>query len=348
MTIEEIRLTALASCAGCAAKAGLATLAQVLRPITDTFDPARFPDLLVGLDGPDDAAVYRLSDEIAIVQTVDFFPSVVDDPFTFGAIAAANAMSDVYAMGGEVLMALNIAAFPQDLDPAILARIFHGGAEKVLEAGGVIAGGHTVYDVEPKYGLAVTGIIHPQQIFAKAGAQPGDVLVLTKPLGTGLLLTAARDDRDPADHAAAAIASMLTLNRHASHLAREAKAHAMTDVTGFGILGHAREMATRSGMRFIIESSRVPAFPGALEYAAAGVVMGGAHRNREGLAQHVELPPHLDPAIEALLFDPQTSGGLLIAMPPAAAEAMLVRLHADGLPGAVVGRVASGAGVQVE
>ena len=348
MTSESVRLTALASCAGCAAKAGLATLAQVLRPITDTFDATKFPDLLVGLDGPDDAAVYRLTDDIAIVQTVDFFPPVVDDPYTFGAIAAANAMSDVYAMGGEVLMALNIAAFPQNLDPAILASIFHGGAEKVSEAGGVIAGGHTVYDVEPKYGLAVTGIIHPRQIFEKAGAQPGDALVLTKPLGTGLLLTAARDDRDPADHAAAAIASMLTLNRHASHLAREAKAHAMTDVTGFGILGHAREMATRSGMRFVIESSRVPAFPGALEYAAHGIVTGGAHRNRQGLADHVEFATNIDPAIEALLYDPQTSGGLLIALPPEAADALVARLHGDGLPGAIVGRVEAGAGVLVE
>ncbi len=348
MTTEAVRLTALASCAGCAAKAGLATLAQVLRPITDTFDAAKFPDLLVGLEGPDDAAVYRISDDVAIVQTVDFFPPVVDDPYTFGAIAAANAMSDVYAMGGEVLMALNIAAFPQDLDPAILASIFHGGAEKMAEGGGVIAGGHTVYDVEPKYGLAVTGIIHPKKIFAKAGAQPGDVLVLTKPLGTGLLLTAARDDRDPADHAAAAIASMLTLNRHGSHLAREAHAHAMTDVTGFGILGHAREMATRSGMRFIIESSRVPALPGALEYAASGIVTGGAHRNREGLAGHVAFATNIDPAIEALLYDPQTSGGLLIALPQPAAEALAGRLHADGLPGAIVGRVEAGAGVLVE
>ncbi len=348
MTTEAVRLTSLASCAGCAAKAGLATLAQVLRPITDTFDAAKFPDLLVGLDGPDDAAVYRISDDVAIVQTVDFFPPVVDDPYTFGAIAAANAMSDVYAMGGEVLMALNIAAFPQDLDPAILASIFQGGAEKMAEGGGVIAGGHTVYDVEPKYGLAVTGIIHPKKIFEKAGAQPGDALVLTKPLGTGLLLTAARDDRDPADHAAAAIASMLTLNRHASHLAREAKAHAMTDVTGFGILGHAREMATRSGMRFVIESSRVPAFPGALEYAASGIITGGAHRNREGLAEHIAFATRIDPAIDALLFDPQTSGGLLIALPPAAAESIVARLHADGLPGAIVGRVEAGAGVRVE
>jgi selenide,water dikinase len=348
VTTPDIRLTALASCAGCAAKAGLATLAQVLRPITDTFDAARFPDLLVGLDGPDDAAVYQLTDDLAIVQTVDFFPPVVDDPYTFGAIAAANAMSDVYAMGGEVLMALNIAAFPQDLDPEILARIFLGGAEKMAEGGGVIAGGHTVYDAEPKYGLAVTGVIHPQQIFEKAGAQPGDALVLTKPLGTGLLLTAARDDRDPADHAAAAIESMLTLNRHASHLAREAGAHAMTDVTGFGILGHAREMATRSGVCLVIESSRVPAFPGALEYAANGIVTGGANRNCHGLADRVDWASNIDPAIEALLYDPQTSGGLLIALSPDAAGAMIARLHGDGLPGAIVGRVEAGTDVRVE
>jgi selenide,water dikinase len=348
MTTDAVRLTALASCAGCAAKAGLATLAQVLRPITDTFDPAKFPDLLIGLEGPDDAAVYRLTDDLAIVQTIDFFPPVVDDPYTFGAIAAANAMSDVYAMGGEVLLALNVAAFPQDLDPAILARIFHGGAEKVSEAGGVVAGGHTVYDVEPKYGLAVTGVVHPQKVFAKSGAQPGDALVLTKPLGTGLLLTAARDDRDPADHAALAIASMLTLNRHASHLAREAHAHAMTDVTGFGLLGHTREMASRSGMRFVIDAPRVPAFPGALEYAAGGITTGGAGRNREGLARHVEFATGIDPAVEALLFDPQTSGGLLIALPPAAAEAIVARLNVDSLPGAIVGRVEAGAGVRVE
>jgi selenide,water dikinase len=348
MTTEEIRLTALASCAGCAAKAGIATLAQVLRPITDTFDPARFPDLLIGLEGPDDAAVYRLTDDLAIVQTVDFFPPVVDDPYTFGAIAAANAMSDVYAMGGEVLMALNIAAFPQDLDPSILARIFHGGAEKVSEAGGVIAGGHTVYDVEPKYGLAVTGLVHPDRVIAKAGARPGDALVLTKPLGTGIVLTAARDDRDTARHADAAIASMLALNRHASHVAREAEAHAMTDITGFGILGHGREMASRGSVRLVIEASRVPALPGALEYAAHGIVTAGARRNREGLAGHVQMAAGIDPPTEELLFDPQTSGGLLIALPPAAAEAIVARLHADALPGAIVGRVEAGAGVRVE
>jgi selenide,water dikinase len=319
----------------------------VLRPITSTFDAAAFPDLLVGLEGPDDAAVYRLSDDLAIVQTVDFFPPVVDDPYTYGAIAAANAMSDVYAMGGEVLMALNIAAFPQDLDPAILAEIFRGGAEKVAEAGGVIAGGHTLYDAEPKYGLAVTGTINPVRILGKGGAQPGDALVLTKPLGTGIVLTAARDGKDDAGHAAAAIASMLALNRHGSHVAREAGAHAMTDVTGFGLLGHAREMASRGNVSIVIEAAAVPALPGALEYAASGIVTGGAQRNRDGLAGHVTFEAALDPAVEHLLFDPQTSGGLLIALPPARATAAVDRLHADGLPGAVVGSVTAGEGVLV-
>jgi selenide,water dikinase len=326
----------------------MATLAQVLRPITQTFAPARFPDLLIGLEGPDDAAVYRLTDDLAIVQTVDFFPPVVDDPYAFGAIAAANAMSDVYAMGGEVLLALNIAGFPHDLDPEVVSRIFLGGAEKVLEAGGVIAGGHTIYDPEPKYGLAVTGTIDPRAVFSKAGAQPGDALVLTKPLGTGIVLTAAREDRDPEDFAVAAVESMMALNRHASHVAREAHAHAMTDVTGFGLLGHAREMAERGKVRLVIDAARVPLLPGAMKYALEGIVTGGGGRNREGLAGRVRIADRVTEATQELLYDPQTSGGLLIALPPAAAGAIVARLHADGLPGAVIGRVESGEGVRVE
>lgn len=291
--------------------------------------------------------MYRLTDDLAIVQTVDFFPPVVDDPYQFGAIAAANAMSDVYAMGGEVLMALNVAAFPQDLDPAILARIFLGGAEKVAEAGGVIAGGHTIYDVEPKYGLAVTGVVHPRDVITKGGARPGDALVLTKPLGTGIVLTAARANRDGAGHAAAAIESMLALNRHPSHLAREAHAHAMTDVTGFGLLGHANEMATASGVRIVIDAASVPELPGAALYALEGLTTAGAGRNREGLAGHVAIDDGVAEATEHLLYDAQTSGGLLIALEPDAASAMVARLHADRLPGAIVGRVEPGAGVRV-
>jgi selenide,water dikinase len=257
-------------------------------------------------------------------------------------------MSDVYAMGGEVVLALNVAGFPEDMDPAVLAEIFRGGAEKVREAGGVVAGGHTLYDAEPKYGLSVTGIIHPKQVITKAGALPGDALVLTKPLGTGIVLTAARADRDVAGHAAASVASMLALNRHPSHIAREAGAHAMTDITGFGLLGHAREMAVRGGVRLVIEAAAVPALPGALAYAGEGILTGGATRNREGLAGAVEITPGVAPEIEHLLFDPQTSGGLLVALPADAAASMVTRLHADGLPSAIVGRVEIGAGVRVD
>jgi selenide,water dikinase len=344
---ETVRLTSLASCAGCAAKAGIDTLAHVVPAIAQAFAGRPFPDLLVGLEGPDDAAVYRLSDDLAIVQTIDFFPPVVDDPWTYGAIAAANAMSDVYAMGGEVLMALNVAGFPQDLDPAMVAAIFRGGAEKVAEAGGIIAGGHTLYDAEPKYGLSVTGTVHPDRVLKKAGARPGDALVLTKPLGTGIVLTAAREDRDAGRHAQAAIASMLTLNRHGSHVALEAGAHAMTDVTGFGILGHAREMANRSGVAIEIDAAALPFLPGALEYAGAGIVTGGAHRNREGLAGHVHVAPGIDPALEHVLFDPQTSGGLLMALAPERAREVGERLTSDTTPAAVIGRVVDGSGVRV-
>jgi selenide,water dikinase len=320
----------------------------VLQPITSTFDAASFPDLLVGLEGPDDAAVYRMSDDLAIVQTVDFFPPVVDDPYTFGAIAAANAMSDVYAMGGEVVMALNIAAFPEDLDPLILAAIFLGGAEKVLQAGGVIAGGHTIYDIEPKYGLAVTGTVHPERILTKGGARPGDALVLTKPLGTGIVLTAARAGMPCEEELALAVESMLALNRHASHLAREYGARAMTDVTGFGLLGHASEVAGRSGVRIVVEGANVPVFSrGVIGLIEQGVTTGGAARNREGLRRRVEIAPSVPAEVVELLYDPQTSGGLLIALDPKAADALSDRLQADGLAGAIVGRVESGAGVAV-
>ena len=346
--MTEVRLTQLANCAGCAGKAGIATLAQVLRPLQETFRAADFPDLLVGLDGPDDAAVYRLSDELAIVQTVDFFPPVVDDPYTFGAVAAANAMSDVYAMGGEVLLALQVAGFPEDQPPEVLAEIFRGGAERVAAAGGVIAGGHTLIDAEPKYGLCVTGMVHPDAIMRKGGGKPGDVLLLTKALGTGIVLTAARADACAPADLQAAVDSMLQLNRHASHLAREAGVVACTDVTGFALLGHAEEMARAGGVRIVVEASGVPALPGALDYARQGHVTGGANRNRQGLEGKVSLPRGLGEALEQLLFDPQTSGGLLIAVAPERADALAVALARDGLLGARVGRVEAGAGVVVE
>ena len=328
----------------------------MLRPLQETFRAADFPDLLIGIEGPDDAAVYRLTDELAIVQTVDFFPPVVDDPYTFGAVAAANAMSDVYAMGGEVLFALQVAGFPEDQPAEVLAEIFRGGADKVAEAGGVIAGGHTIIDAEPKYGLCVTGVVRPDAILRKAGAQPGDVLLLTKPLGTGIILTAARADACGPEHLQTAVDSMLRLNRHPSHLAREAGVHACTDVTGFALLGHAEEMARAGGVRLVIEAARAPALPGALEYARRGHTTGGANRNREGLAGKVSLPSlrsrarpeGLPEVLEHLLFDPQTSGGLLLAVPPERVDALARALEADGFLGARVGRVEEGAGVRVE
>jgi len=348
MAVEQIRLTQLANCAGCAGKAGIATLAQVLAPLQERFRAAGYPDLLVGLEGPDDAAVYRISDELAIVETVDFFPPVVDDPYDFGAIAAANAMSDVYAMGGDVLFALQVAGFPEDQPPEVLAEIFRGGADKVQEAGGAIAGGHTLIDAEPKYGLCVTGVVRLDQIMRKGGAQPGDVLLLTKRLGTGIVLTAARADECDAAHLQAAVDSMLLLNRHAAHLAREAGVRTCTDVTGFSLLGHAEEMARASGARIVIETSNVPALPGALEYARRGHVTGGADRNRRGLEGKVEFATALPDELEHLLFDPQTSGGLLIALPADRAAVLASVLERDGLLAARVGRVEAGAGVVVE
>jgi len=302
---------------------GLATLAQVLRPIQETFNPADYPDLLVGLARSDDAAVWRVSDELAFIQTLDFFPPVVDDPYTYGQIAAANAMSDIYAMGGEVKLALNIAAWPDDLDPALLAEVFRGGAEKVAEAGGVIAGGHTVFDREPKYGLSVTGIVHPQAVLTKGGAQPGDVLLLTKALGTGILMTAAKQQREGAEEAlVAAVESMKRLNRHASHLARAHEVHAMTDVTGFAIAGHAAEMTLQSNTTLVLEASALPLLPEALRFAAEGALTGGAGRNRDQLGDRIRLADGLDPTLVDLVYDPQTSGGLLIAVAPDRAESL--------------------------
>ncbi len=296
----------------------------------------------------DDAAVYQINDETAIVQTLDFFPPVVDDPWTFGAVAAANAMSDVYAMGGEVVLALNIAGFPEDLPPEIMTAVFQGGADKVAEAGGVIAGGHTVIDAEPKYGLSVTGIVHPKNVLFKSGARIGDRLVLTKALGTGLILTAAKRDVVAADDLAAAVQSMLLLNRHASHLAREAGAHAVTDVTGFAIAGHALEIADASGVQAVVRYRDLPLLPGALAYAKAGIDFGGVNRNRSQLGPRCTLPAGLPDEIERLLFDPQTSGGLLMAVSVEVAGPLVSRLRRDGHDAAIIGEVRSGSGLVVE
>ncbi len=327
---------------------GPAALAQVLRPLT----PHMHPDLLVGLQTSDDAAVFRLSADRAIIQTVDFFPPVVDDPFTYGAIAAANSMSDVYAMGGDVLLALNIAAFPADLPGEILSAIFEGGASKMGEAGGIIAGGHTVTDPEPKYGLCVTGTIHPEQILTKAGAKEGDLLFLTKPLGTGAITTAMKNDAAAPEHAAAAIASMLTLNRQASEAVRLVGVHACTDITGFGLLGHGSEVAAKSGVCLRIQAAAVPLLPGAVESAAGGHLPGGMKRNRAHFGAEtggaVTVHARVGADLDALLFDPETSGGLLLTVPVERGKALRAAFAAADLPLWEIGDVVPGAGILVE
>ncbi len=301
----------------------------------------------MGLAVPDDATVYRLNEEQAAVLTVDFFAPLVDDPYDYGAVAAANAMSDIYAMGGEVLLALNVAAFPEDMSPQVIAEILRGGADKVAEAGGLIAGGHTIIDREPKYGLCVMGLVHPQQVLTKAAARPGDRLLLTKPLGTGIITTAAKGNRAQASHLHAAIESMKCLNRHPSHIGRQVGAHAMTDVTGFGLLGHAQEMAAASGVALRIVASRVPVLEGALEYAAQGITTGGEARNRAYFGERVRLQEGIGQELIRVLFDPQTSGGLLFTGPPEAAASAAQRFAESGLSLWEIGQVIAGEGVEV-
>ncbi|GAB4441087.1 MAG: selenide, water dikinase SelD [Chloroflexi bacterium OHK40] len=307
------------------------------------------PALLVGLEASDDAAVYQLDERRALVQTVDFFPPIVDDPYNYGAIAATNALSDIYAMGGRPVLALAIAAFPEDLDPAVMAAILQGGADKVAEAGAVVAGGHTVVDREPKYGLCVTGLVDPARVTTTGGTRPGDRLLLTKPLGTGLITTAAKRDAADPEHLAAATASMLRLNRRAAELAVDLGVHAATDITGFGLLGHAAEVARYSGVSLMIEAARLPVLPGALAYAEAGIAAGGLGRNRHFLEHDgfVQFDEGVSEARRLLCFDPQTSGGLLIALPPAAADELLRRCDAEGEPCWPIGDVREGAGIHV-
>jgi selenide,water dikinase len=326
---------------------GPEALAQVLRPLRARFPAAAYPALLVGLEAADDAAVYRLTDDLAVVQTVDFFAPIVDDPWTFGAVAAVNAMSDVWAMGGEVALALHIAALPEDLPTETAAEIFRGSAEKVAEGGGVIAGGHTVYDREPKFGLCVTGLVHPDRIVTKGGLRPGDPLFLTKPLGTGLIVTAAKHDRADPRWLAGAVAAMLRPNRHPAHLAVAAGVRAMTDVTGFGLLGHADEMARLSGVGLRLSLPAVPVLDGARACVGMGVGTAGAGRNRAFLSSRVRLDPALSDADTELLYDPQTSGGLLIAVPPERAGELTARFAAEGLDLWRIGTAVAGDGIDV-
>jgi len=306
-----------------------------------------FPELLVGLGSVDDAAVYRLNDEQALVQTTDFFTPIVDTPYEYGAIAAANAMSDIYAMGGEVLFALNIAAFPPDLPVALLGEILRGGAEMVRSAGAAIAGGHTIQDKEPKYGLAVTGMVHPDRILTKGGARPGDRLVLTKPLGTGTITTAIKRGMVEPDHLDEAIASMMRLNRVASQAARANGVRAATDITGFGLIGHASEMTGAGGVRFRIRFDALPWLPGAWQYGEEWVFAGGAHNNHAFYNSLVTYTRPVTDWQQMLLHDPQTSGGLLLALPNEREESYLRFLAERDQPAWMIGDVVEGEGIEI-
>lgn len=307
----KTKLTALVKAGGCASKLSPKILDQVLPRLPRVHNP----NLLVGFDTADDAGVYRLTPELAIVQTVDFFTPMVDDPFTFGGIAAANALSDVYAMGGTPLTALSILAWPAGHELADLEAILKGGTLKIHEAGAIVVGGHSVNDPEIKFGFAVTGLIHPEKIKTNCAARPGDSLIFTKRIGTGIISTAIKRGIAKSSHIETAIAQMLTLNRAAAEALAGIEVHSVTDVTGFGLLGHAREMAMGSGMTIEIDSSQVRFLDGALEYAQAGAIPGGLNNNRDFVESCVEISGSLDPLLVSLLYDPQTSGGLLIALP---------------------------------
>jgi selenide, water dikinase len=298
---------------------------------------ASHPDLIVGVETSDDAGVFRLRDDLAIVNTVDFFTPVVDDPYTYGQISAANSLSDVYAMGGEPKTAMNIVCFPQSgIDKEVLAEILRGGMDKATEAGVVIVGGHSVADDEIKYGMAVTGVIDPRRVIRNVGVQVGDVVVLTKPLGTGILTTALKKAHLREEEYAAAVTSMATLNDKAARVMLRHTVHACTDITGFSLMGHTCEMAMGSGVTLYLHASALPLFPGALRLALEGYITGGCKRNRSYLADKVQASPSVPQDFDEVAFDPQTSGGLLIAVPEREAQALVHDLLAEGVLAAVV------------
>ncbi|MCL2672126.1 MAG: selenide, water dikinase SelD [Clostridiales bacterium] len=319
---SEIRLTKLASCAGCGAKVGAGTLAQLLANIKVHSDP----NLLVGFDKSDDASVYRISPDLALVQTLDFFPPIADDPYIFGQIAATNALSDVYAMGGEPKLALNILCVPEDMPKEAVREILRGGYDKVYEAGALITGGHSIFDEEPKYGLSVTGFVHPDKILRNSGAQAGDVLFFTKPLGIGILTAAQKRDLLPDVARERMNILMTTLNKAARDCMVNFRVHACTDVTGFGFLGHCLELAQGSGVHVELQTNDFDYIPEAVEFAKQGIAPGGLYRNRHFAETEVDAgvtPPY----IQDLLYDPQTSGGLLMAVHPDDAVALYAALQ---------------------
>ncbi len=319
----------------------------MLRPIRDIFDAASFPDLLVGLREPDDAAVWRLDEERAIVVTTDFFTPVVDDAYDYGAIAAANSLSDVYAMGGQPFLALNVAALPDNLLPEISSEIIRGGAEKAREAGVVIAGGHTVKDKEPKYGLVVIGFVDPRRMLSKGGLSAGDALVLTKPLGFGVTTTALKQEKASEQDLLEAVNWMKRLNKMAGQLANEFGLRGGTDVTGYSLLGHGVEMAEASGVSLHFDFARIPFVSGARKYAEQGIFPGGAFDNKMHFGPHVEFPEGLDEPNQMLLFDPQTSGGLLLGVPREKLASFLKRARELDQAVWVIGNVEAGAGIRI-
>jgi selenide, water dikinase len=336
VALPPIRLTELTDCGGCAAKLGADLLADALAGLGAQEAPV---ELVAGLAPADDAAAYRISDDLAVIATLDFFPPLVDDARTFGSIAAANALSDVFAMGGRVLFALSIAAFPEELPRDVLAAVFDGAAAKVREAGGTLAGGHTIRDPEPKYGLAVIGAGHPDRLLRKGGARPGDALILTKRLGTGLLVSGNRQGRAAALDLDQAVEQMQELNLRASEVLVEADVRGATDVTGFGLLGHGLEMARASATRFVFEAAALPALRGALDLARAGVETGGAAHNRRFVRPALAVGDGVAPELVTLAHDPQTSGGLLAAIGPERLTEVRSRLADAGVESWEVGRV---------
>ena len=335
--LRNVRLTQTVQSGGCAAKLSPSILAKALCGL-----PLKgHPNLLVGLEKPDDAGIYKLSPDIAIIQTVDFFPPIVDKPFLFGQIAAANALSDIYAMGGKPITAMNVVGFPSQKFPiTILKEILKGGIDKVQEAGAVLVGGHTINDTELKYGLAVTGIIHPDKIITNSDARPGNKLILTKPIGTGVFTTALKGGKVSADKMASVIKSMLTLNRDASKIMQKIGVNACTDITGFSLIGHSYLMAANSNVSIVLDHKAVMYFPQAMALARAGFTPGGTFNNKNFYLSYVDMKKKLPEEIINLLFDPQTSGGLLISVALDKAQLLLKRLKDKGIKQAtVVGEV---------
>lgn len=327
---------------GCTAKLGAGILSRVLEQLPRGPEN---PNLLVGYDSKDDAAVYKISEDTAFVQTLDFFPPMVDDPYTFGKIAATNALSDIYAMGGEVKAALNIVCFPEKMDLNILGEIMRGGAEKVIEAGGTLAGGHSIADKDVKYGLSVTGIVHPDKIYTNNGARPGDALILTKRLGVGIICTANRVGEASAEAMEAVIESMTTLNKYAAECCKTFEIHACTDVTGFSFLGHLHEMMDGRNSCHIY-ADQMPIFEEALRHADEFLLTAAGQRNRNFTGPYVRFE-NLSFAMEEILFDPQTSGGLLIALAKEDAPALLEQLQETGAPARIVGEVTEKADIEI-